>query len=116
MEYLYHCAGCKKDDTEYPDKEVKCDEPDCNDGLVLVTKRVEDGRWVEDGMDECFKCEGTGKFRQRIPVSYHMWARNDAYGRYTGLYCDKCYKDNYPYKKDRYFDPAYAGERMEADE
>ena len=24
MEYLYHCAGCKKDDTEYPDVETKC--------------------------------------------------------------------------------------------
>ena len=50
------------------------------------------------------------------PIEYHMWARADAYGIYTGLYCDKCYKSNYPYRKDRYFDPAYAGERLEAEE
>jgi len=49
-------------------------------------------------------------------ASEHMWARCDAYGIYTGLYCDKCYKDNYPYRRDRYYDPAYAGERMEPDE
>jgi len=42
----------------------------------------------------------------------------DAYGIYTGLYCDKCYDDphKYTYRKDRYYDPAYAGERMEPDE
>ena len=49
-------------------------------------------------------------------VSNHMWARNDAYGIYTGLYCDKCYKDNYPYRRDRYHDESYCGERMEPDE
>ena len=49
-------------------------------------------------------------------TSEHMWARADAYGIYTGLYCDDCYKDNYPYRKDEYYDPAYAGERMETDE
>tara|TARA_R100001530_G_scaffold113476_1_gene80463 strand:+ start:255 stop:515 length:261 start_codon:yes stop_codon:yes gene_type:complete len=49
-------------------------------------------------------------------VSEHMWARTDAYGIYTGLYCDECYKNNYPYRRDRYYDPAYAGERLEPDE
>ena len=48
-------------------------------------------------------------------TSEHDWARADAYGIYTGLYCDKCYKDNYPYRKDEYYDPAYAGERLEED-
>jgi len=47
---------------------------------------------------------------------YHHWAREDAYGLFTGLYCDECYNsddsDKYPYRKDEYFDPAYAGERM----
>ena len=49
---------------------------------------------------------------------YHHWARNDAYGMYTGLYCDKCYKDpeKYTYRKDRYHDPMYAGERLEPDD
>ena len=49
-------------------------------------------------------------------VEYHMWARNDAYGIYTGLYCDDCYKNNYPYRKDRYHDEAYCGERLEAED
>jgi len=49
-------------------------------------------------------------------VSLHDWARVDAYGIYTGLYCDKCYKDNYPYRRDRYHDESYCGERLEPDE
>ena len=57
------------------------------------------------------------KSEMTSPIQYHMWARSDAYGIYTGLYCDKCYKDSniYTYRKDEYFDPAYAGERMEED-
>tara|TARA_R100000995_G_scaffold71832_2_gene40516 strand:+ start:142 stop:399 length:258 start_codon:yes stop_codon:yes gene_type:complete len=49
-------------------------------------------------------------------ITEHNWARNDAYGIYTGLYCDKCYKHNYPYKKYRYHDEAYCGERIEPNE
>lgn len=49
-------------------------------------------------------------------VAEHNWARNDAYGIYTGLYCDKCYKHNYPYKKYRYHDESYCGERIEPNE
>ena len=49
-------------------------------------------------------------------VSEHKWARNDAYGIYTGLYCDKCYKHNYPYKRGRYHDESYCGERLEPNE
>lgn len=41
--------------------------------------------------------------------------RHDAYGMSTGYYCDECYKNNYPYRKDSYFDQSYAGERMEDD-
>ena len=93
-EYLYHCKGCQKADEEYPNKKKECEE--C------------EGSGRED--------KGTGKFRPRIPVSYHMWARNDAYGIYTGLYCDDCYKNNYPYRTDRYHDEAYCGERLEPDE
>ena len=85
-EYLFHCAGCKKPDKEYP-------------------TRFDDYEYGEPG-------QNTPK------VSEHMWARADAYGIYTGLYCDKCYDDphKYTYRKDRYYDPAYAGERMEPDE
>ncbi len=28
--------------------------------------------------------------------------RCDAYGIFTGYYCDDCYENNYPYRKDRY--------------
>ena len=53
------------------------------------------------------------------PIKHHYWARTDAYGIYTGIYCDECYDSNdssrYPYKKDNYFDPAYAGERLDND-
>lgn len=41
--------------------------------------------------------------------------RFDAYGLSTGYYCDSCYENNYPYRKDNYFDPSYAGERMDDD-
>jgi hypothetical protein len=47
---------------------------------------------------------------------YHHWARKDAYGLFTGLYCDSCYKSNYPFRKDDYHDPMYAGERMEPED
>jgi hypothetical protein len=41
--------------------------------------------------------------------------RYDNYGIPTGYYCDDCYENNYPYRKDAYFDPDYAGERLEDD-
>ena len=48
--------------------------------------------------------------------SYHEWGREDAYGIYTGIYCDRCYNSSrYPYRRDEYFDPAYAGERLDED-
>lgn len=40
------------------------------------------------------------------------WARKDSYGYFTGLYCHNCYEKNYPYRKDAYFDPSYAGETL----
>ena len=52
----------------------------------------------------------------RWELGQHEWQRNDYYGMYTGLYCDKCYNSNdsalYPYKKDGYFDESYAGEQL----
>ena len=35
-------------------------------------------------------------------AEHHPWVRVDAYGIYTGPYCDPCFKNNYPYRKDRY--------------
>ena len=53
-----------------------------------------------------------------MSIGCHQWARTDAYGMYTGLYCHKCYKDTtkYTYRKDRYFDEGYAGERLEPED
>tara|TARA_R100001530_G_scaffold93907_3_gene65171 strand:+ start:636 stop:782 length:147 start_codon:yes stop_codon:yes gene_type:complete len=46
--------------------------------------------------------------------------RYDHYGIQTGMYCDKCYNSNdsslYPYRKDDYYDPAYAGEMLEEED
>ena len=72
-----------------------------------------------DYLYHCGGCKKPDEENQRVrPISYHMWARADAYGIYTGLYCDKCYDDpqKYTYRKDNYYDPAYAGERMNPDE
>ena len=84
-------------------------------------------------MEYLYHCKGCQKADEEYPlkfddyevdepiynapkVEYHMWARNDAYGIYTGLYCDDCYKNNYPYRKDRYYDEAYCWERLEPNE
>jgi hypothetical protein len=41
--------------------------------------------------------------------------RQDYYGLATGFYCDDCYENHYPYRKDAYYDPEYCGERMDED-
>ena len=104
MRYLYHCKGCLNPDKEYPNKKIECEKCDGK------------GYPYQDDNIDCDECGGYGRYTPRTKVEHHKWARCDAYGIYTGLYCDKCYKDNYPYRKDRYFDPAYAGERMNPDE
>ena len=59
-------------------------------------------------------CQGCGT--ETIAFVHHAWNREDAYGIPTGLWCDKCYNgDAYPFRKDDYFDPAYAGESLEED-
>tara|TARA_R110002110_G_scaffold1080_3_gene4338 strand:+ start:3691 stop:4035 length:345 start_codon:yes stop_codon:yes gene_type:complete len=109
--YLYHCAGCKKDDKEYPDKENECAE-------CQGSGRADQGTGLGDDEDYCLMCDGYGTHTPYCrPITNHEWARADAYGIYTGLYCDKCYDDpnKYTYRKDEYYDPAYAGERLEPD-
>ena len=85
-EYMFHCAGCKKPDKEHL---LHFGDYEYDEPIYNSPK-----------------------------VTEHMWARTDAYGIYTGLYCDKCYddKEKYTYRKDRYHDESYCGERMEADE
>ena len=71
-------------------------------------------------MEYLYHCKGCQKADEDNeivrPITYHMWARTDAYGIYTGLYCDDCYENNYPYKKHRYHDESYCGERLEEEE
>ena len=104
-DYLYHCAGCQKHDEEYPNKEIDCKE--CGGCGELTDSYGSTG--------DCWECGGYGRYTPRTPIAYHQWARNDAYGIYTGLYCDKCYKSNYPYKRGRYHDPGYCGESLDND-
>jgi hypothetical protein len=56
-----------------------------------------------------------GGFTRREALNYHEWARHDAYNIFTGHYCDECYENNYPYKKDKY-DYEGNGERLDDDE
>ena len=109
-DYLYHCKGCEKPDKEYPNKETECEE--CGGS------GHDDGMATDHEEGCCWKCDGYGEYLPRTSVKYHMWSRNDAYGIYTGLYCDKCYDDpeKYTYRKDEYYDPAFTGENMEPDE
>jgi len=41
--------------------------------------------------------------------------RHDSYGIPTGYYCEDCYENNYPYRKDRYYDYLNAGEYLDED-
>ncbi len=54
------------------------------------------------------------------PVTEHRWARCDAYGIYTGIYCDECYdsddSDKYPYRKDDYAPDLEHGEHIYSEE
>ena len=107
MEYLVHCSGCQKPDKTLPDKKVTCD-------LCDGTGDYYDG----DDLVGCEKCYCTGKMDNYCgPLKYHAWARTDTYGIYTGVYCQKCYNNPeiYGYRKDKYYDPAYCGEALEAD-
>ena len=111
-EYLYHCSGCQKPDTDYPEgKQIECE-------ICEGVGKVRDG---EGPLDWCTMCDGHGEYELRLStITHHRWYRNDAYGIATGMYCDGCYNSNdsdkYPYKKNRYHDPTYCGEQLEPDE
>jgi len=69
----------------------------------------EDEFWIEEGTDYITKkCRSCG--------SIHTEERADAYGIFTGDYCNDCYNDSskYPYKKYKYDYDSY-GERLEND-
>lgn len=56
----------------------------------------------DDYLNEPIKCGGgCGKSNPRETIG--IWKRQDAYGIFTGYYCDECYEsDRYPFRKDRY--------------
>jgi hypothetical protein len=60
-------------------------------------------RWACQGCDKAGEIQSLNRY--------------DAYGIPTGAWCDDCYNDSeiYPYHKDEYFDPTYAGESLEED-
>ena len=106
---MFHvnCRGCHKPDTDT--LIGKLDECHMCDGSGEIYEYIDGVPHLEG---YCNMCDGQGEFEYIPKVSEHHWARVDAYGIYTGIYCDKCYKSNYPYKKGRYHDPSYCGEEM----
>jgi hypothetical protein len=54
-------------------------------------------------------CRGCSTTKEEASVEL----RHDAYGIPTGYYCDDCYENNYPYRKDKYYDESYAGECLD---
>lgn len=65
-------------------------------------------------------CNGCGKVDESfngICWKYHEWVRHDAYGIYTGVYCNECYdSDQYPYKKNCYESELIAGKYLELED
>ena len=43
-------------------------------------------------MTYCRGCEAEVEMMR--PIDQHWWARRDAYGIYTGIYCDDCYNND----------------------
>lgn len=60
-------------------------------------------------------CKGRDCQKTSDEENVYVELRYDAYGIQTGYYCEDCYENNYPYRRDRYFDEEYAGERLEDD-
>lgn len=72
---------------------------DKNDNQVCSVYDIEEARDICEDNDEYYivkeyECRGCGKG--------NSIERFDAYGIHTGHYCNECYENNYPYRKDRY--------------
>ena len=106
QEYHINCRGCQK-----PDKETLIGKSE----ECQICEGSGESRSQDLQGDYCTMCDGEGEFEYIPKTTQHHWARCDSYGIYTGIYCDSCYKNNYPYKKDRYFDESYCGESLDSD-
>jgi hypothetical protein len=61
-------------------------------------------------------CKNVDQWPTNRRVTDHHWMRRDYHGLPTGLYCDDCFENNYPYRKDDYSDDMIAnGECMNDD-
>lgn len=70
--------------------------------------------WFEG--DLCGDCNEMRPHCRGCETKQDVEEQHDAYGYSTGYWCDSCYEsDRYPYRRDRYFDSSYAGERLEDD-
>ncbi len=54
-------------------------------------------------------CSGCEKTKDDVQLRY------DHYGIPTRHYCEDCYENNYPYRKDAYYDYLNAGEYLDDD-
>ena len=59
-------------------------------------------------------CRHCGKTMEETPNLF-LEERYDYYGLSTGHWCDGCYENNYPYRRDAYYDYSNAGEHMDDD-
>ena len=60
-------------------------------------------------------CSGRDCSKTTDDVNAGVELRHDAYNIPTNYYCDDCYENNYPYRKDRYYNYFNAGEYMDED-
>lgn len=60
-------------------------------------------------------CEGENCKKTTYNTDGDIQMRKDAYGIQTGWYCEDCFENNYPYRKDYYYDYFEAGEYLDDD-
>lgn len=60
-------------------------------------------------------CKGNNCQNTNEDETAYVELRSDNYGIPTGYYCEDCYENNYPYRKDDYYDYMNAGEYLNDD-
>lgn len=88
------------------DKEIMSshDEEDLQD--MMFQSNYSNGDWY---LNTKHSCKGCDEHKNDVQE------RSDAYGIFTGYYCEHCYDKNYPYRKDKYptIENDGYGERLE---